>query len=170
MAWVWYSVKTLFRLEAHGEPEYKTRGYDPNVTLAEERVVLFRARNEDEALKKAEDEARAYCDRVDFTSVLGQRVKARYLDTCELYELLADPGAGVEIYSATEIVSRGKTDAALVNARFGQDETEVLHGKRINFMDRELARAMMEEAEKEERHTQEKTTPAKKTAGRKKAK
>lgn len=53
MVWKWFGVKTLIRWEAIGKPESIDENFDEDATLVEERIVLFKARSSDEAIKKS---------------------------------------------------------------------------------------------------------------------
>lgn len=67
---VWFSVKTVYMVSVHGRPKGRDEFYDAENALAEERVVLFRARNYDEALAKAEADA---LTRVSIRIRMGKR-------------------------------------------------------------------------------------------------
>jgi len=56
----WFAVKTLYRTRVVGRPARRDAAYDGDANVVEERVVLFRARSFDDAIRKAEREARAY--------------------------------------------------------------------------------------------------------------
>jgi hypothetical protein len=56
----WFGVKTLFRTRAIGPPRAADGAFDPGIVLIEERIVLFRASGFDDAITRAETEARRY--------------------------------------------------------------------------------------------------------------
>ncbi len=76
MSWKWFGVKTLYRSDATGRRKVTHPNYDPKTTLVEERIVLFRARTGQEAIRKAELEAREYA-RLSHTNSFGQRVRTK---------------------------------------------------------------------------------------------
>lgn len=79
----WYSAKTVYRhrLVQNGVAK----------TLFEERVVLFRAANFEDAIAKTETEANRYCSAVE---------NVVYLDFVSVYYLPEETvGDGTEIYS-----------------------------------------------------------------------
>ena len=141
MAWNWYAVKSLYRSCAVGRPVAVDRYYDPDATLVEERVVLFRARSFDEAIRKAEAEGRAYAASYDHANRYGQQVRQEYLDTCTAFELSDPPGPGREIFSSTEVVSRTTTPAAICRAKM-RIQRKNQAWRRTKFVDRRFAGAI----------------------------
>lgn len=133
--WKWYGVKTAYRLEPSGEPESTDRDYWGDGSLVEERVVLFRARSFDDAIRKAEDEAKRYAAGSTDRNPYGQPLTLRYLETCDAYELTSDdsPASGTEVFSMTELVPRSVSDDAVLNRRFGREESTRTRARRKNF-------------------------------------
>lgn len=127
MAWEWYAVKSLYRWEAQGEPEGSDEFFDAGATLLEERVVLFKGRSFDEALRRAEKEAEDYCQ-FEMFNPYGQTLRFRCLDFFDAYHLVDLPGkdtpSGLEVYSATEKVDASFTDDELIDRRFGTESNE----------------------------------------------
>jgi hypothetical protein len=122
-SWKFYAVKTLYRISARGRPARADRYYEETATLVEERVVAFRARSFDEAIRLAEEEAREYARKVNHKNPYGQTVRAKYLRACDAY-LLNDWSSGRgEVYSRTELVSSEVSDATIVTRLLGRSET-----------------------------------------------
>jgi hypothetical protein len=144
MAWTWYSVKTLYRTEAIGRPAFKDEDYDGAVTLVEERIVLFKARNFKEAILKAEKEARNYAADIAYENIYGQRVHVRYMETYMAYELFDEPGKGIEVFSDTELVNKRITDKSIIDRKMTPNTTENETWKRMKFVKGEITRAMLE--------------------------
>ena len=72
----WYAVRCVFR--------------DPAISSYEERITLWRAEGHDEAIAKAEEEARDYAGMLDMS----------YLGLAQSYELADVPGEeGAEVFS-----------------------------------------------------------------------
>lgn len=144
--WRWYGVKTLYRTRAIGPPSDPDEHYDPDSTMLEERIVVFRARSFDDAIRKGELEAEAYANgretpaggkrRAEIRNPYHQRLSTRFLGAIDAFELFEPPGAGVEVFSSTSLVSKGTSDSALVDARFGQEERHL--GARTKFLDGRL--------------------------------
>jgi hypothetical protein len=137
MAWKWYGVKTVYRTTAEGEPAQTDRYFDPSASLVEERVVLVRARNFDEALAKGEKEARAYAAG-DVENRYGQRVRQRYLGVADAYEMPEAPGNLVEAYSKTELVPTSTPDAEVCVKRIATERARD-RWRRTKFMKHEFA-------------------------------
>ena len=138
MSWKWFGVKTLTRWEAIGKPKSIDGNFDADATLIEERIVLIRARNFDEAIKKGENEAKRNLS--EYKNFYGQKVKQRYLEVCDAFELFDEPNEnGVEVFSLIETVSKKVKDSVLVENKFGKDESpESFARKREKFWDAEL--------------------------------
>ena len=138
MSWKWFGVKTLTRWEAIGKPKSIDKNFDADATLIEERVVLIKARNFDEAIKKGEKEAKN--DLSEYKNFYGQKVKQRYLEVCDAFELFDEPNEnGIEVFSSTEIISSKIEDSVMIESKFGKDEsTDFDKQKRRKFWNAEL--------------------------------
>lgn len=77
----WYAVRCVFAFEGLSEDAARTY---------EERVTLWRASSHDEAIERAEAEAR------DYAAVLAP---AEYVELAQSYELPDAPADGVEVFS-----------------------------------------------------------------------
>jgi hypothetical protein len=108
------------------------------MTLVEERIVLFKARDGDEAIQQAEREAR-HDARDMHINPYGQKVITRYLGACDAYEMFEAPGAEHEVFSTTQVVTKKVTDRQIVNQRVGPRETKRVRSSRRMFIDREFA-------------------------------
>jgi len=134
MAVSWYSVKTVYRSRCLGKAS-RTRDTVPS-TVVEERVLIFRARNFAEAIKKAEKEATEYCKLV-YANPMGQKVKTKYLGACDAFVLRDPPSNGAEVYSGMKAVDPGISDSRLVEDTFG-NERAYQKTKRF-FLNREFS-------------------------------
>lgn len=141
MNWSWFGVKTIYRIEAFGRPQAIDSAYDPDATLIEERVVLFRARSFDEAIRKAEKEALRYAAS-QHRNPYGQTVKMRYLEACNAFLLYELPGVGVEVYSATEVVNKQIHDDEILDRKLGKQRGNDDRQQRLKFLHHELAGAV----------------------------
>lgn len=141
MRWKWYGVKTVFRTDASGRTKLDVPNDYDDATLVEERVVLIRARSSDEAIRKAEAEAKAYAKET-YRNVYEQTVKCRYLGACDAFELYEEPAQGVEVFSSTEVISRRVSDKDVVNQHIGKTETAITSDKRRKFRNIEFNRGM----------------------------
>ena len=139
MSWRWYGVKTIYRTKAIGKPRHADARFDAEGTLIEERVVLFRARNFDEAIRKAGKEAHAYST-ASYRNIYGQRVVQRYLGACDAYELFESPAASIEVFSSTEVVPGSVSNREVLNRRLGE-EGRPKRTKRTKFFNAELLAA-----------------------------
>jgi hypothetical protein len=129
----WFGVKTLYRARAIGRPRLVDQDLDPSASLIEERVVLIRARDFDEAIRKAEREAGQYVEASSIErNAYGQRVRWRYLRVADAFELASRPAASVEVHSNTYVLGQERSDAEIVSDQFGP-KTEK-SGVRKNFV------------------------------------
>jgi len=133
----WFGVKTLYRVVARGRPATTDAGYDPGVTLVEERVIVLRASSFGDAIRAAEREARVYA-RGEYTNPYGQRVAMRYLGECDAFEMFASPRDGGEVYSRTQLVDRGIRDRRVGDELLGVTETRRARATRKKFFNGEL--------------------------------
>ena len=137
MAWKWFGVKTLVRWEAIGKPDHVDENYDEDATLLEERVVLIKARNFQEAIGKGEREVIEYLS--EFSNFYGQKVKLRYLESCDAFELFEQPNRnGVELFSHLETVSRSDDDSEIIDRKMGNETPDSFVKNREKFWDAEL--------------------------------
>jgi hypothetical protein len=133
----WFAVKSLFRVEAFGEPVAVDDDYDADGTLVEERVVLLRARSLDDALARGKKEADAYADG-EHLNPYGQTVRVRRLDGLEASYLFLFDGKKPEVWSSTSIIPASITDADVELLRFGPRESENALRLRRKYFDAEL--------------------------------
>jgi hypothetical protein len=139
MAWKWYSARTLYRTRVAGRPRGVDPLYDADATMSEIRIVLLRARSFDEAIARAEVEAERYAAQEHPPNRYGQRVVQEYLGECDVFELSEAPGANVEVYSYTELVSDRVSDSEWIEARLGPEQ-RTPDTRRIKFIAAEYAR------------------------------
>ena len=78
----WYAVRCIF---ASGWPASDARTY-------EERITLWRAASDDEAIALAEDEARNHAQTIEASPDI-------YLGLAQSYRLADEPGVGAEVFS-----------------------------------------------------------------------
>lgn len=138
MNWSWYAVKTIYQWKAHGKPKVTDSAYDPNTIVIEERVVLFRARSFDEAIRKAEKEAKEYTADTHINPY-GQKVKLRYLNACDAFILYDPPEAGVEVYSITELVCEKIKDKEIIERKLGKEYGQKDRSLRRKFFNKDFS-------------------------------
>ena len=135
----WFGVKTVYRSSAVGKPRIIDNDYDPEGTLVEERVVLFRAKDHDDAIKKGEREAEQYV--LDaYTNPYGQLVVGRRLRTIESFELYDNPGERIEVWSSTRVVRKSVPNTQILEMFFGVTETKAQMNRRKKYLNREFSR------------------------------
>lgn len=115
----WFSVKTLYRW-SETVPASDTTTKNENPILLEERVVLFKARSIESAIKKAEKEAEAYST-VLVKNSYGHDIQVQYLGCCEAFEMFDNPEDGKEIYSQTNIYPSSLKKEDAIELRFGPE-------------------------------------------------
>lgn len=146
-SWKWYGVRSLYRWVALGRPKNPGEGFVPDATLVEERIVLIRARSDEEALKKAEKEGKTYARSIRYTNGYGQKVRKRMLKTLDAYEMFDSPNLGAEIFSATEEIDASVPDEQICERLIGlgepldQQEDPL---RRFKFINVEVVRLMWE--------------------------
>ena len=134
----WFGVKTVYRTSAVGKPRAIDDHYDPEGTLVEERVVLFRARDHDDAIEKGEREAEKYtADR--HTNPYGQSVISRRLRAIESFKLYEEPDKGTEVWSATRVVPVSVPNKRIIDTFFGDSETKAQLRRRKKYLNREFS-------------------------------
>jgi hypothetical protein len=142
----WYGVRTLYRLAAEGAPKIRDRHFDPESTLIEDRVVLFQATNFDEAIAQGIREGQAYCKQAKFVNPYGQKVRMRFLEACDAFEIFEGRlGAGLEVYSSTELVRASISDQAVIRRRMGPKAAEP-HEARYKFVNARIVRKALTHA------------------------
>lgn len=83
----WYSVRCVFRAQT-GEP-WGPPDLASGDSAYEERITLWRAHSADEAIERAEEEARRY----------ASQVEVEYLGMAQSYRLADEPGEGADVFS-----------------------------------------------------------------------
>ncbi|MFW2331193.1 MAG: DUF4288 domain-containing protein [Nitrospinota bacterium] len=124
----WFGVKTIYMTTATGKATLPyVRTFEPSSVRIEERVVLFKARNIESAIKKGEREAEKYANTESkHISPYLQTVRTRYVGCCDAYMLDDKLGNGQKkVYSATEVRLTKPTKAELESTKLGLE-----YGKR----------------------------------------
>lgn len=147
----WYAVKSVYRTEAKGRPKNKDKAYRSDLVLIEERIVIFQAKNPDEAFNKAAKEAKSYIEEASTTNIYGQKVSARRLKHMQAYDLDEPPGEGIEIWSRTEDASALTSDRSLIQSHFRPEPDHgwkgVLEDGRLKFVADWIGRGLKEQME-----------------------
>jgi hypothetical protein len=138
-SWKWYGVQTLYRTAAIGKPLATDKHYSAAVTMVEHRTVIFRARSFDEAIRKAEKNAKSYAAANPHRNPYGQRVKTRYLGFCNAFVIYDHLESGAEVHSETEVIPRRITDSQVCSRPIGSGEPPNGSSLRQNILDIELA-------------------------------
>jgi Domain of unknown function (DUF4288) len=133
--WKWYGVKTLHRTEVRGRPGGRDAHYSNRMALVEERVVVLRARSFEEAIEKAEAEAKEYARGCQHRNPYGQRVRSRYLGYRSAYVFYDGVDSGTEVFSTTEVVPRSVSDRAIVRRAIESQESRRATRARRNILD-----------------------------------
>jgi hypothetical protein len=134
-AWKWFGVRTVYRIDARGRPVGRDELYSPATTLVEERVVVLKARSFQEAIHKAEVDARRYVADCRHRNPYGQLVRARYVGYCEAYRADRRIASGAEVFSTSEVVPRRVSDKAVLRRLFGSHESSRATAERRNILD-----------------------------------
>jgi len=137
MAANWYCIKTLYRSYTEGRPEKPDLIYDPDATLAEERNLLFKAKNKREALVKAEREAKDYAEKTQYTNPYGQIVKTKYLGYHDIWEIEGNLADKQEIFCTSRVMSKKISDSKIAFIYIGKRNEHFAKTKRKKFINRE---------------------------------
>lgn len=113
-----FGAKTLYLYEVTGASKVKKHKPDTKFIMIEERVVLFEAKDFESAIKKAEKEAKAY--ESTHTNPYKQKVKIKYMNCVDVYEVYDDLADGCEVYSTTNLVKKNEMKKHLLDIHFGE--------------------------------------------------
>lgn len=119
--WKLYAVKTVYRIDARGRPRGVDEAYAKGRVMVEERIVLFRARSCDEAIEKAEREAREYGARYVHTNPYGQQVFCEFTGIVDAYAPFDPPAVGAELFSSRRLLPKRLDQAALADLFLGPE-------------------------------------------------
>ncbi len=137
MAWKWFSAKTVYRTTTPGRARRVDAMYIPDHTLVEERVIVLKARSFDEALRRAETEARTYARRLKGRrNRYGQQIITRYLGDIEVFEMFDPPRSMIEVYSSMYTISGNIPDRTISDNHFGPRAALI---ERDQFLEREVS-------------------------------
>ncbi|MFW2331194.1 MAG: DUF4288 domain-containing protein [Nitrospinota bacterium] len=138
----WFGVKTVYMTRTTGKVHSTRSKVHPSSVMIEERVVMFKARNIESAIKKGEREAKEYIDGdEDNITPYGQIARQRYVGCCDAYMLDDKLGDGQKVYSATEVRLTKPTKAELYNSKLGLEYGNRERNLRRKFLDLGLSRA-----------------------------
>jgi hypothetical protein len=109
-----YSVKSYYRWSVSGRV----------LSKLEERVVLFKARSFDGAIRKAEREAKKY-SLEKFTNPFRQEVSISALEYFDAYEVYDSLESGCEIFSSSTLIEGKITDKKVLFKILDLDQKEI---------------------------------------------
>ena len=113
--------------------------YDPDSTSLEERVVLFRARSPEDALKQGRTEGLRYAREGQRVNAHGQKVRTKLIDRWEAFDLFDQVvKSGAEVYSSTRHLPRTVSDRKIALQLLGP--TKVDTRAALKFADGEIMR------------------------------
>jgi len=111
----WFAVKSLYRTDVRA-----ARSEPARLSSYEERVVLIRAGDFEEALRKAELESREYAAHSLWFNADGEEVETYCLDAFDAFSLSDESvGDGTEVYSKRLFVPVSATDQELSDRGLG---------------------------------------------------
>lgn len=93
----------------------------------------MKARSFDEAIRRGEEEARAYASGTEWVNPYGQRVTTKYLEVCDAFAMVDEPANGREVYSRTEIVRSDASEETIIERLLGPDEPTGSDERRRKF-------------------------------------
>jgi len=100
-------------------------------------VILVRTKSFEDAIKKAETEAKAYA-KWTHTNPYGQTVKLRRMPAIEVFERFDNPDEMVEAWSSTMILPVSVPDERLVDRFFGPPEPNRGWKRRMKYFNKEF--------------------------------
>ncbi|WPU65121.1 DUF4288 domain-containing protein [Peredibacter starrii] len=132
-----YCGKSLYWIEARGKSKVKQKP-DSKYALLEERIILIKAKNFNEAIKKARKEAKDY--EGNYINPYGQQVRIEFLECIEVFELFESPADLVEVFSANFLVDQKISKKEMLNSHYGKSISETTERKiRSKFLNGEFA-------------------------------
>ena len=141
-SWKWFGVKTAYRLNVTGKPRATDDAYTAKNNMIEERIVIFKARNSEEAVSLSKNEAKKYITDLNFKNAYGETVRWKFLEVCETFEMHEPPEEGAEVFSSTRLVDKKLKDKELIFQMFGPDELDDDYEKRMRFIKGEILREL----------------------------
>jgi len=122
----WFGARTLYLCEI--------QGVDVLACSVEERVVLVRAVDGQQAIEIAEALAKKYEKELRWQNAAGETVVGRYLKVCDVFQMFAKPKDGAEVYSSTYLLRRVGADSEVVDRFFGTPEESDADEDRKRFV------------------------------------
>jgi hypothetical protein len=129
----WYGFRGLFRVRVVGAKS--------GVSSVEQRVVLVRAKDFDDAIRAGEAEAKRYVKGGRWRNADDEVVTLKYIGACDVYVMDDEPGHGAEIYSHVLVVPHATSDDVLVDRFFGTSPEQARGSRKLEpDFERTLAR------------------------------
>ena len=114
----YFGAKTLYLVEVVGSVK-RGNGTDKRYNMYEERIVLVRASSFDDALTKAIKDAKVY-ENVH-TNPFGQKVKTKFLNCIDVFEMFSKVEDLAEVYSITSLVRKSVKVDTVLDHNFGEE-------------------------------------------------
>lgn len=127
---VFFAVRSQYIAQAMGSPRFVDSYYKKECVWYEERVVLFKAHDFDEALELGAKEARSYAS-YEYINIYHQKVITEFTGNLDAFEVGEEAGEGEEIFSTNNIMKIQPNKRKLAERMFGNEsENEQKSGRR----------------------------------------
>ncbi len=133
----WFGVRSVYEIRAVGIPKKTDKDFNPDILMFEDRIVIFKAKDFESALKKARIEAERYISQV-YKNIYFQKLIKKRLKRFNAFRIFDEPGDGKELYSTTRLIKGPLTYKQAENLFFGKDENAKQHRQRKKFLDRDF--------------------------------
>lgn len=134
-----FAIKTFYRTYAEGRPCLPDRFFDPDLTLVEERILLFKAQTKLEAIKKAEKDANDFAARIKFKNHYEQDVETKYLGFYDIFEIKDSMADKAELFVKTSLVSKNIPNSKIKHLYVSKEERDLLQSKRKKFLNKDFS-------------------------------
>lgn len=132
-----FGAKSLFITRISGRGKVKARYKSANYFLLEERIILVKGKDFNEAIKKAKKEAISY--ESIHENPYGQKVITKFLKCIDVFELYSKVGDLAEIYSINYLVNKKNRIKKILDQHYGNNFNEKLEKKlRQGFLNKEF--------------------------------
>lgn len=140
--WKTYSVKTIYRSTVSGKPFAMDDEYSEKFDLIEERIVTVKARTFDEAIRRAEVEAKEYAEGAHINPY-GQEVVQEYLGYANVFEPFETIPVNIEVYSNQFLIEKQTSDDQLADNLYGNDDFDESYSRKV-FLNSEFSGFVVE--------------------------
>ena len=114
----WFAFRGLYLKTTLGKAKNKDDAYVKSTVMLEERVVLFKSKDINSAIKAGLKDAKNY-SKYKFKNMYGEVLTIEFLDMWDTFELFENPDNGIEVFSVNDVYANRGSEVKAAKIKLG---------------------------------------------------